>query len=234
MPTPSITRVKEVFEQWAMYDAVVRHDYMRHKEIVAALAERVAELNQPLRIIDLGCGDAGLATSAFRNANVAHYRGVDLSESAVERARDFLACWPGRAEAVSGNLVEFVATVPDQSANVVLASYSLHHFASAQKIALINHCYRILSPGGIFFWIDAVRSENDTRDAYLARLTTAMQRDWIGLSQEYRARGIAHVLESDFPETARWMQEQVARAGFQPGEPLLTDEFFAGWTYVKR
>ena len=233
MPTPSISRVKEVFEQWAMYDAVVQNDYMCHKEIVVALAERVGELKQPLRIIDLGCGDAGLATSAFRQANVEHYLGVDLSESAVQRARGFLACWRGRAEAVAGNLVEFVATVPDQSANVVLASYSLHHFATAQKIALVNHCFRILAPGGIFFWIDAVRRENETRDSYLARLTTVMQNDWTGLSAEYRARGVAHVLESDFPETASWMLDQVAEAGFQPGEKILSDEFFSGWAFVK-
>lgn len=233
MPTPSISRVKEVFEQWAMYDAVVQNDYMHHKEIVAALAERVGELKQPLRIIDLGCGDTGLATSAFRHANVERYRGVDLSESAVQRARGFLACWPERAESVAGNLVEFVAAVPDLSANVVLASYSLHHFATAQKIALVNHCYRILAPGGIFFWIDAVRDENDTRDSYLARLTSVMQNDWTGLSAEQRARGVDHVLESDFPETGSWMLDQVAHAGFKLGEPLFTDEFFSGWAFVK-
>ena len=39
MPNPSFSRVKEVFEQWAMYDAVVQADYMAHKELVAALAE---------------------------------------------------------------------------------------------------------------------------------------------------------------------------------------------------
>ncbi len=97
MNDPDVARVKEVFEQWAMYDAVVRADYMRHAELAAGLAEWAAAYGRPLSIVDLGCSDAWLATHAFRNANVEHYLGVDLAESSIERARENLAIWPGRS-----------------------------------------------------------------------------------------------------------------------------------------
>jgi ubiquinone/menaquinone biosynthesis C-methylase UbiE len=234
MTTPSIARVKEVFEQWAMYDAVVQADYMRHAELVAALSGWARRCEQRLQVVDLGCGDAWLATSALREASIKRYQGVDVSESAVERARERVAIWPGRAEVVAGNLAEFLGGLPDECANLALASYSLHHFVSEAKIALIGECYRTLAPGGTFIWIDAVRNDGETREAYIDRLTHTMQHDWSSLSGDQRSRACAHVRESDFPETGRWMREHVEQAGFGLGDTILSDEFFEGWAFVKQ
>jgi ubiquinone/menaquinone biosynthesis C-methylase UbiE len=234
MTIPSIAHVKEVFEQWAMYDAVVQADYMRHAELVAVLGYWVRKQDQPLRIVDLGCGDAWLATHAFRDAQVEQYRGIDVSESAIDRAREHVAIWPGRAEVFAGNLAEFLIGLPAESTNVVLASYSLHHFLSDTKIALIGQCHRVLTNGGTFIWIDAVRRDNETREDYIERLTHRMDNDWPALSDDQRARACAHVRESDFPETGRWVREHVEQAGFRLGQTILSDEFFAGWMFVKK
>ena len=216
-----------------MYDAVIRGDYMRHAELVATLSKWAREQQQPLRIVDLGCGDAWLATHSFREANVEQYRGVDVSDSAVERARNHVAIWPDRADVVAGNLAEFLRGQPDESANVVLASYSLHHFLSDQKIALIVDCGRVLAPGGSFIWIDAVRGEDESREGYIDRLTLVMHHDWTALTEEQRTLACNHVRESDFPETGRWMRDHVERAGFQLAHTILHAEFFAGWMFTK-
>src|SRR5262245_15556633 len=107
---------------------LVRCNYMRHAELAGALETWAKHVGQPLRIVDLGCGDAGMATSAFRHANVEHYCGVDLAESSIERAQDRVVIWPGRVELACGNFAEMLHRLPSASANVVLASYSLHHF----------------------------------------------------------------------------------------------------------
>ena len=234
MVTTPFARVKEVFEQWAMYDAVVQADYMRHAELVAALAAWARKSDRPLRIVDLGCGDAWLAIHAFRDAQVDQYRGVDVSESAVERAREHVAIWPDRAEVFAGNLAEFLSGLPAESANVVLASYSLHHFLSDAKIAIIAQCDRVLTTGGTFIWIDAVRRDDEMREAYIDRLTHTMQHDWPALTEDQRARACAHVRESDFPETGRWIREHVEQAGLRLGQTILSDEFFDGWMFVKQ
>jgi ubiquinone/menaquinone biosynthesis C-methylase UbiE len=233
MPAPSFSRVKEVFEQWAMYDAVVQADYMAHAELVAALAAWARNQTVPLRIIDLGCGDAWLATHAFRDANVAQYRGVDVSESAAELAREHVTVWPGRAEVAAGNLAVVLHQVPDVSANVVLASYSLHHFLSDAKLALIADCRRVLAPGGTFLWIDAVRRDDESRDEYINRLTHVMQHDWTALTPDQRSKACTHVRESDFPETGRWMQDHVQAAGFRLADTILDGDFFDGWAFTK-
>jgi len=232
MPAP-FARVKETFEQWAMYDAVIQADYMNHAELVATLADWARKQAKSLQIVDLGCGDAWLATHAFRDANVEWYHGVDVSDSAVERARDNTAIWPGRAEVVAGNLAESLHAQPDSSANVVLASYSIHHFSSDAKIALIADCRRVLARGGTFLWIDAVRNDNESRDAYISRLTSVMQHDWTKLTEDQRMRACTHVRESDFPETGSWMRDQVQAAGFQLADTILENEFFDGWAFTK-
>jgi len=233
MTDPDVARVKEVFEQWAMYDAVVRHDYMCHAELAAALGAWASVIGRPLRIVDLGCSDASLPTNGFRVANVEHYLGVDLAESSIERARGNLAIWPGRFDLVCGNLADVLAKLPDGSANTVLASYSLHHFGSDDKLKLVGEIWRLLEPGGAFLWIDAVRDDGETHDAYIDRLTCAMANDWVGLTVEQRQRGVEHVCASDFPETACWILEHVEAAGFQSGGTLLQSEFFDGWFFLK-
>jgi ubiquinone/menaquinone biosynthesis C-methylase UbiE len=231
--TTDFARVKEVFEQWAMYDAVVQANYMHHAELAAALAAWAAAQREPLRIVDLGCGDCWLATHAWRNANVQSYRGADISDSAIERAREHVAFWQGRAVLHAGNLADYLHGLPAASANTVLASYSLHHFSSEAKIATLAEIARVLAPGGTFFWIDAVRKDNESRDAYIERLTHVMSSDWPVLTTEQAAKACAHVRESDFPETDAWMREHVAAAGFEPPTAFLRAEFFSGYAFNK-
>jgi ubiquinone/menaquinone biosynthesis C-methylase UbiE len=230
---PSFVRVKDTFEQWALYEAVVRHDYMLHAELIEALGRWAAANGRPLRILDLGCGDAYLPTEGFRSAEVEEYSGVDLSESALDRARGRLAIWPGRFQLTNGNLQEFIGGVPDASQNLVLASYSLHHFHTPQKLEILAECHRVLEPGGTFVWIDSVMRDDESRDEYLTRQTHAFRHEWTGLTPEQREKVVAHVWESDFPETGTWMQTATAAAGFAPGEPLLTGEFFSAWKYAR-
>jgi ubiquinone/menaquinone biosynthesis C-methylase UbiE len=233
MTDPDVARVKEVFEQWAMYETVVRADYMRHAELAAGLAEWAEAFGQPLSVVDLGCSDAWLATHAFRKANVEHYLGVDLAESSIERARVATAIWPGRVELVCGNLADVLAELPDASANLVLASYSLHHFSTVDKVRLLEEIRRLLVPGGAFVWIDAVRDDDENRDQYIDRLTQVMSNDWTALTPDQRERGVTHVRTSDYPETKSWMLEHVEAAGFLPDATLLMDEFFDGWAFLK-
>src|SRR4029078_3387797 len=104
MPDSSFARVKQTFEQRSMYDAVVEGDYMYHAELVSTLAAWAQQQSQPLRIVDLGCGDSWLATHAFADADVAEYHGVDVSEASVADAQKRIALWPGRASVVAGNM----------------------------------------------------------------------------------------------------------------------------------
>ena len=88
-------------------------------------------------------------------------------------------------------------------------------FRAKAKIALIADCHRVLAPGGTFVWIDPVRREDESRDAYIDRLTHVMQNDWTALTPDQREKACTHVRDSDFPETGRWMLDHAARGRFR-------------------
>jgi len=225
----AVKAVKQVFEQRSMYDAVVTGNYMHHAELVAALGKWAREFGRPLRIVDLGCGDASLAAMSFADSKVDNYVGVDLAESSIEQARASTAAWQNRVELICGNLFDSLRGLTDGSANVVLASYSLHHFSTADKVKLLREIGRVLESRGVLLWIDAVRNEGESRDEYVNGLTCAIKRDWTLLSVEERQCAAEHVLTSDFPETEAWMMEQTAAAGFVVGSRLLNGNLFRGW-----
>lgn len=229
----AIARVKETFEDWSLYDAVIQHDYMCHRELASALKIVAAEVGGGLRIVDLGCGDAWLASHAFQDVPIEQYLGVDLSEGAVERARSNVAIWESRATVMCGNIAEFITTLADGTASLILASNSLHHFGSDRKTEIVRHCFRVLAPKGVLCWIDPVRNEDESRDDYLRRLTNVMQHDWIGLSEDQRRRAIQHVWESDYPETASGMRQCADQAGFRFGGRFLEGELFGAWRFVR-
>jgi ubiquinone/menaquinone biosynthesis C-methylase UbiE len=229
----AVKAVKQVFEQRSMYDAVVTGNYMHHAKLVAALGAWAQEFGRPLRIVDLGCGDASLAAKSFAGATVEHYVGVDLAESSIEQARVSTAGWNGRVELICGNLFDALHGLADGRANVVLASYSLHHFSTADKVKLLREIGRVLESRGVLLWIDAVRDDGQSRDAYIDRLAGEIAHDWTLLSVEERQRTVEHVRSADYPETKAWMMEQTAAAGFTVELALLRGPLFEGWAFLK-
>jgi ubiquinone/menaquinone biosynthesis C-methylase UbiE len=231
-PAP-LSHVKETFEDWSMYETVIQHNYMHHEELVHRLADVALEIAGPLTIVDLGCGDAWLASHAFQEVAIDQYLAVDLSEAAVQRAKRNISTWGSRGSVTCGNLAEFVAALPAESADLILASNSLHHLQAAEKAAILQQCFRVLRASGVLCWIDLVRNQDETRETYLRRLTIEMEHDWTALSLDQRRRAIQHVLQSDYPETEAWMQTHAAQAGFQSGVRFLDDRFFGAWKFLK-
>ena len=53
------------------------------------------------------------------------------------------------------------------------------------------------------------------------------------LTEDQRQKACTHVRESDFPETGRWMRDQVMAAGFRLSDTILENQFFDGWAFAK-
>jgi ubiquinone/menaquinone biosynthesis C-methylase UbiE len=159
--------------------------------------------------------------------------GVDLSESALDRARQRLSSWADRRELRQGDLAETLAEMPDATFDLVIASYSLHHLSESAKRLILLQIGRVLVADGIFIWADVMRDEGESRDQTMDRLEEHVRGQWMALTGEQRDRVVEHVRSSDFPESRSWMADAAGTAGLVFDRVLLDDPCFSAFTYVR-
>ncbi|MBB54872.1 MAG: hypothetical protein CMF67_10915 [Magnetovibrio sp.] len=119
----------------------------------------VPEVNG-LRVVELGCG-SGLLAANIINAGAASYRGVDIAEAAIARARDRAAAI-GIADKVQFDRAD-LATLKELDADVVFSLGLLDWLSDPE----LNHLYRI---GKDAHWLHAISERRDSPSQYLHRL----------------------------------------------------------------
>lgn len=111
-----------------------------------------------------------------------------------------------------------------------IPNYSLHHLSQSQKKQTLAEICRVLKPDGSFVWTDIVLEEDEVRQGSLKRLERIM-RNWTGLTPAQIERGIAHIWDSDFPESFAWMSSQLAKHGWKEAKEILRNETFGSWVF---
>ena len=230
-----------LFREWDLYDRVVHDNWMAHREISAAIRANL-EFDGAIDVLDLGSGDGEMAARALTACEVERYVAVDLSESALQRLerrpvvgkpRLFGPRQPPSKMTICRDMAAVVQVMPSDGFDLILASYSLHHFPADRKGPLLDNVVRILRRGGTFVWTDVVCREGEERDDYLRRLTTHIDSRWISFPPADRQAAIEHILSSDFPEQASWMHEQLKRRGLARVEEVFRDDHFGAWVYSR-
>ncbi|MCC9605816.1 class I SAM-dependent methyltransferase [Blastopirellula sp. JC732] len=232
MDKDAIDSVKALFEQWELYDAVIQHDYMQHQTLAAAIQQYAAAKQLAGRALDLGCGDSYLAARALGELPLTEYAGVDLSESALQRAKER---WAESPIPATFSQSDFATYLPDQAAasfDLVLGSYSIHHFSPERKEWLLGEIRRVLKPTGSFIWSDIVCCEGQTYTACIDQLAIAMRSEWNQLTSRQLDIAIEHIRASDFPETEAWMIEKSAAAGLRFDAKLMEKPHFSAYAFV--
>ena len=123
-------------------------------DCVYAPVEKYAESGS---ILDLGCGSGNTANelsfSAYRS-----YLGVDISESALDKARRWTK-QSGRQDKNSFREGDFLSYVPTQQFDVILLRESLYHVPLGKVRAVLERYSKYLSDGGVFI-VRLFTSEN--------------------------------------------------------------------------
>ncbi len=212
-------RAAAVFRQdWDSYGAIVKNNYLHHREAYAALHRvLVEEMASPFRFLDIACGDASASVVALAGTKVSHYRGIDLSEAGLERAEKALGTLSCSFELEHRDFAEALAD--EGHSDVAWIGLSLHHFRTPQKLALMREARRIVGADGKFLIYECASPGAETREAWLRRWD--LQRpDWNAYSDAQWDSITMHVRANDFPEThATWLRLG-EKAGF-PGARCL-------------
>lgn len=216
-------------DSWAVYEKVVDGDYLSHRSLYQGLTDFLRSRSGPLRVLELGCGDARFSLQLLQSVEVEEYLGLDSSGLALEMARSRLAGYPGRWNLVQGDVRVSLEAVAGEW-NVVLASFCLHHLSPGEKRSILQGIRRVLSAPGVFLLIDVFLQEGEGRQAYLSRRHAAMRGEWSGLSGSEIDTITGHENESDFPETVSDYQRWATEAGFASASlSLAADHGMHSW-----
>ncbi len=127
---------------------------------LASASELLVPKVAGLRVVELGCG-SGLLAANIINAGAASYRGVDISEAAIARARESAAA-VGIADKVQFDRAD-LATLKELDADVVFSLGLLDWLSDPE----LDHLYQI---GRNAHWLHAISERRDSPSQYLHRL----------------------------------------------------------------
>ena len=213
----------ELFNEWSTYGRVVAHDCMHHRDFFAALSDELRGLiEDPLSILDLGCGDALPVVDLFQNFEVVRYVGIDQSEAALTRARATLTDTGVRFSLRHGTLLDELRELKAEF-NVIVGSYSLHHLNQTQKREVLGGCRRVLKCGGLLAVIDVFLQAGESRETYVRRWEEHAPQTFRALHPEEIRELQLHLRASDFPETVATYRQLGEAEGFRQVRSVKQD-----------
>ena len=199
---------------WSLYDHITEHNYMFHQEIYAELSELLKQRHDAgqYHMLDLGCGNARYLVPALMESLPGHYQGVDLSQTALDEAVDYLAKLPS-VTLTHGDLLRAVESTSDKW-DVIFTGFALHHLPAEDKAKFFQAAARCLSAGGWLVMVDVVRQEKQSREHYLEGYLKFMRETWSKVPPDQLDEACAHVESYDFPESRSTLNEMAQTSGF--------------------
>ena len=225
---------QELFNTWDVYEHVLEHNCMFHREIYAdvqaLLAQRFA--GTPMAVLDLGCGSARHMAQVLRTCNVARYAGCDLSAAAIDEARSNLTPLACPLDFYQGDMLARLQTNTQQY-DLIFSSYAMHHLPHAEKVQAFQLAYAALSARGVMIVIDPVREDGEARMAFLDRNCAWIKSDWQFVPLSAREAVCDHAMQDDYPESPAELQKMSADAGFSRCNQVNRHLFYQTWCFEK-
>lgn len=134
-------------------DAVI--DYQYTKSIIKHLLSFSSEREEPLDIVDFGCGN-GILSSVLKenNTNVSSILGLDLSKDATMLAEQvYRNNLPNSSISTKQFYKNDILTERGESKDVILSSFVMHFPVFESQI---KELYRVLKPSGVFVYNDYI------------------------------------------------------------------------------
>jgi tRNA (cmo5U34)-methyltransferase len=162
-----------------------------------AVAGALPQSDEPLRILDLGCGTGLELSFLFGRLPQARVTGIDLSGAMLDQLRDTYRDRMGQITLIRDNYA--ACPLGESYYDHAVSVQSLHHFPPEEKTAVYRNIARALRPGGAYAEGDFV-------------VTAAEEKEYLNA---YRAAhtdgGLYHL---DIPLTVERQIELFKAAGF--------------------
>jgi ubiquinone/menaquinone biosynthesis C-methylase UbiE len=193
-------------DEWKLYQKILNNNYMEHQAIYGAVHNFIVDnwQQEPLRILDIGCGDASFMSRTLLNTNVSFYCALDISDTAISIAQENMKSISCDQKFIQGDFcqeIPLLSTEKQDQFNLIITSFAFHHLSLEKKDYVLNQLKQLLSPEGIFIMIDLVCKNNESREIYIEKYLQTVKKEWLQLSVEELKLISNHMLNSDYPET---------------------------------
>lgn len=218
--------------QWGVYRKVVENNLMFHREAYGLLEATLASLGSgPLRLLDLGCGDASNIAALLPRLPVVRYDGVDISPQALAIAETSLT---GTGCAFGLHEADFASALSGwrDPVDVIWIGQSLHHFRAPEKRAILRDAHRLLAAGrgGTLVIWEPTLNDGEDRDGWCDRFARDRPA-WAPLEDAEFDSMASHVRASDHPETSSDWLAMGREAGFAHAEELVVSAWALARVY---
>jgi cyclopropane fatty-acyl-phospholipid synthase-like methyltransferase len=235
MPSQNADRsaVDVFLKSWQVYQDIITHNYMFHNEISDAVRAALVgfKSNEKLCVLDLGCGDGSMTLTLVPAERIETYIGCDLSKPALDIAQRHIDALSISAKLLCDDMLKVAEEQPDQSIDLVLSSYAVHHLNANSKQHLVDQVTRVLKPGGQFVLIDIFREPTEDRAAYMRDYMDVLRKTWSNLSPEAQDLVVNHATEYDYPEQAAFYQLLCDKLGLGSGQRLAKHTWHEAWAF---
>jgi tRNA (cmo5U34)-methyltransferase len=164
----------------------------------------VAETDEPIDVLDLGCGTGLELKWLFLRAPNARLTCLDLSAGMLEKLKSNYADRLGQITVVQASYIDW--HYPAEAYDYVLSVNTMHHFLEPVKVGIYSNIRKALKPGGKYiesdFMVDDIMMEQ-----YRRRCRRIMEDAGMGAE----AQGTLH---ADMPLTPMLQKELLRHAGF--------------------
>jgi tRNA (cmo5U34)-methyltransferase len=145
----NVKQVQDHFEEEALeYDkAILRIVPFYHEQHEIILQILPFEKQNPLQILDLGCGTGVLSHVLLRNFPRARLLAWDLASNMLETCKQNLA---SALDRVSFRQGDFGNEDVGSGYDLVVSGFATHHLDDAGKQGLYKRIFSSLKPGGLF------------------------------------------------------------------------------------
>ena len=216
---------------WGTYQKVISNNLMFHREISEAIRNMLSSNPGPLKVLDLGCGDAAHAVKLFRPGQVGEYVGCDLSPYALDIASINLEPLGTPVNLLCRDMLAVLRDAPENHFDVVYSSYALHHLPVEGKQAFFTECRRVLRKNGCLVLVDVMQEEGQSRSDYLESYNGAEVASWKALTPQEQEQVQEHIRNCDFPETPSDLAVMSRNAGFTDSRRLEKQTWHEAWCY---
>lgn len=179
-------------EEYRLVEKAYPHFEILQNAVGSAIAG-FETIEEPVRVIELGCGDGITAEVILRSQPGIHLVALDNEAKMVERARENLASWisQGAVEVIEADALAYLQQASEDSFHIAAGALTLHNLQNTYRSVVLGELFRALKPGGLFVNADKYAPEGQERfdalvtqlgrffDAFLPAGKYELLQDWV-------------------------------------------------------